>query len=323
MMRNHSQDYALHLRLGETVKVRSESEILETLDSKGTFEGLPFMPEMRKYCGKTFRVLKCADKTCVEGYGMRRIENTVFLEGLRCDGEHHAGCQRACLMFWKEAWLVRMRNGMRQDINVQTDTVNTGTFPTNDPNKTDGIFFCQSTELVNATTPLPWWDIRQYVRDLRSGQLHLFQIVRGLLVLLYNKIQRARGAREFAMLLGERKKTPAECLNLQPGDLVEIKSPLEIQATLNTKGANRGLEFSAEMLKYCGKQYRVLKHINNIILEMTGKMQPIDNTVILDGVICDGSCHRGCPRENLFLWREIWLKRVTAEKSFHSSTTIG
>jgi hypothetical protein len=39
----------LNLRCGELVEVRSEEEILATLDANGDREGLPFMPEMLRY----------------------------------------------------------------------------------------------------------------------------------------------------------------------------------------------------------------------------------------------------------------------------------
>jgi hypothetical protein len=40
-------------------------------------------------------------------------------------------------------------------------------------------------------------------------------------------------------------------------------------------------------------------------------MQPISDTVILEGVTCNGVSRRGCPRDCHQLWREAWLKRVT------------
>ena len=41
------------------------------------------MPEMVPHCGRRFRVYRRAEKTCVEGIGIQRMRNTVFLEGLR------------------------------------------------------------------------------------------------------------------------------------------------------------------------------------------------------------------------------------------------
>src|SRR5258705_198295 len=31
--------------------------------------------------------------------------SAVHLDGVRCDGSAHGGCQAGCLMFWKDAWL--------------------------------------------------------------------------------------------------------------------------------------------------------------------------------------------------------------------------
>src|SRR6266849_5955985 len=51
-LRGTGHSPVLNLRVGDVVEVRSEQEILETLDARGTLEGLPFMPEMLKYRGK-------------------------------------------------------------------------------------------------------------------------------------------------------------------------------------------------------------------------------------------------------------------------------
>jgi hypothetical protein len=106
----------LDLRPGEWIEVRGEAEILATLDDDGTLDGLPFMPEMLAHCGQRYRVYKRADKTCdtVNWTGLRRMENTVHVTMLRCDGSAHGGCQAGCLMFWKEAWLRRSPAGDAQ-----------------------------------------------------------------------------------------------------------------------------------------------------------------------------------------------------------------
>ena len=39
-------------------------------------------------------------------------------------------------------------------------------------------------------------------------------------------------------------------------------------------------------------------------------MVRLNNTVILEGLTCEGICFRNCPRANYFYWREIWLRRV-------------
>src|SRR5271157_3858091 len=98
-----------NLRPGDFVEVKSAAEILQTLDADGTLDKLPFMPEMADFSGKTYKVSKRVVKTCYYGTksGMRKFpaEDVVLLEGLRCSGAAHDGCQKACTIFWREAWL--------------------------------------------------------------------------------------------------------------------------------------------------------------------------------------------------------------------------
>src|SRR6478672_1368191 len=105
-------NHSLNLQAGELVRVKSESEILRTLDEHSSLDSLPFMPEMLEFCGKEFRVYKRADKVCdtIEWQKLRRMKNTVHLQGLRCSGATHGGCQAGCLMHWKEAWLARVND---------------------------------------------------------------------------------------------------------------------------------------------------------------------------------------------------------------------
>src|SRR5262245_56805457 len=94
------------LSAGDWVEVRSKEEILASLDGNGRLQELPFMPQMFQYCGKRFEVFKRAHKTCDTVYPTRsrRLADAVHLK-LRCDGKAYGGCQAACLLFWKEAWL--------------------------------------------------------------------------------------------------------------------------------------------------------------------------------------------------------------------------
>ena len=107
----------LGLRRGEIVEVRSPAEILTTLDDTGSINGLPFMAEMIRYCGQQFAVDRRADKVCdtIATLRSRRINDAVLLEGLRCDGSGHAGCQADCKFYWHEAWL-RRADGNRSTV---------------------------------------------------------------------------------------------------------------------------------------------------------------------------------------------------------------
>ena len=101
---------SLKLRVGDWVEIRSKEEILKTLDHKGQLDGLPFMPSMFQYCGRRFKVYKRAHKTCDTVFPVRgrRVADAVHLE-TRCNGLGYGECQAGCLIFWKEAWLKRVK----------------------------------------------------------------------------------------------------------------------------------------------------------------------------------------------------------------------
>ncbi len=99
----------LDLQPGEFVQVRSLEEIRTTLDENGKYKGLLFMPEMKDFCGKKYRVFKKVRSITLESNGeVRKLKSpTVFLEDVYCDGKRHNDCDRSCLLFWREAWLQR------------------------------------------------------------------------------------------------------------------------------------------------------------------------------------------------------------------------
>ena len=125
----------------------------------------------------------------------------------------------------------------------------------------------------------------------------------------------------FGKLTLKRKRKPQvlsrnyEVLNLRPGERVEIRSAKEIFATLDEKGKLRGLRFTPEMAKFCGKRFRVYKKLENIIIETTGELRKIKTTtVLLEGVFCDGKAHGNCDRSCFCFWREAWLRRIDLPK---------
>lgn len=314
---------AAPLRRGDTVRVRNAADILRTLDGRGRLDGLPFMPEMLRWCGEIIEVRARADKTCdtIEFQGLRRLTGAVHLDDARCDGSAHGGCQAGCLLFWKEAWLQAPEESVVCDppSAERTAVLHAATRHT----ASDGErFFCQATELPGATSPLPWWAATQYIRDMGSGNIGPGRLVHGLLVFFFNKYQglskrvlprqlRIRGGRWYPFITGKHTSTPAETLDLQPGELVEVKSRQEILATLDDRGRNRGLSFDAEMLPYCGQQFQVLRRVEKIINERTGRMQQLpSDCIVLARVTCQAIYHRFCPRAIYPYWREIWLRRV-------------
>jgi len=71
------------------------------------------------------------------------------------------------------------------------------------------------------------------------------------------------------------------------------------------------LWFSPDMRLLCGRRRKVEKKIDKIIVDGTGEMRQLRNTVFLEGSYC-GCPHvafGGCPRSEYVYWREIWLRR--------------
>ena len=98
----------LNLKAGEWVCVKSEAEILTTLDDRGALRGLIFVDEMRRYFDKPCRVHKRLERMFLEeSKQYRSLKNTVLLEGVMCKGIG-IGCDRSCFLFWREAWLRRI-----------------------------------------------------------------------------------------------------------------------------------------------------------------------------------------------------------------------
>jgi hypothetical protein len=310
------------------------------LDSDGTLDGLQFMPEMEAWCGRVFRVSHRADKTCdtVTFSGQRRMRDTVHLEGLRCDGSAHGGCQAGCLTFWKEAWLVRAKDGSGQPVagnglgppaagGCTPAQLRAATRVSPATDEADGadaetVYSCQATRLLTASERLRWFDPRQYVREVRSGNVGLWAAVRQTLLYLLNNVQnlsrrflperlRFRGGSWYPFVFGRLTKTPRETLDLVAGDRVTVKSHAEIVATLDTLGRNRGMGFDTEMVPYCGRTMTVLRRVERLIDEGTGRMRYLgSDALILDGAFCEGRYHGMCPREVYPYWREIWLRRA-------------
>jgi hypothetical protein len=115
------------------------------------------------------------------------------------------------------------------------------------------------------------------------------------------------------------QKTPAASLNLQPGELVRVRSYDEILATLNEDSHNRGMYFDPEMVLFCGGTYRVIDRVTRLINEKTGKMQNLKNDCIILGEVVCQACYsknrRFCPRAIYPYWREIWLERAAPGES--------
>lgn len=332
-------------RAGQWVEVRSKDEILATLDAQGQLDGMPFMPEMLAFCGQKMRVAAVAHKTCdtAKKTGGRKLSTTVHLEKSRCDGSAHGGCQAECFLFWKDAWL-RPVNGPAGPTPPATgcgeaQLLDAASVPS-EPNR----YVCQTTKLHDATTPLRWWDIRQYFYDVWTGNHSLGHVISTLtLATLRNLLDRLpfgyRVSKRFVdamhrILTGrptpiitgrtpKGQRTPTGKLGLQPGETVRIRSADGIEKTIDADGKNRGLSFDPEMSTFCNGEHTVRQRVTKILDENTGVMTTMKEPCItLDDVVCRAeysACRLMCPRAIPSYWREIWLERVEAAEESKST----
>lgn len=297
----------------------------------------------------------CDPPNGLSGFGML---HAVHLEDNRCNGAAHGGCQAKCLNFWKDAWLKKVAgetgpevkvtgiapangSGPKTDKGCTEQDVIAGAFGKRDPATPDEpVYICQSTHLFQATVRLRSWDLRQYLEDYTSGNVSLGRMISAFLLFLYNQVESAglgvgsalrltynlvqgvRGKTPYPWRLGKvprGTKTPSSRSDVQPGELVRVKSHEEILATIDGSGRNRGMSFDPEMVPFTGQTFRVLDRISTIINEKTGKMQTLKNDcIMLDEVVCKAcySTHRRfCPRAIYPYWREIWLERVSPDES--------
>src|SRR5438445_7696641 len=307
------------------------------------------------------RAHKTCDYTTTYPYRTRRLEDTVHLE-TRCDGQAHDGCEAGCLLYWKVQWLKPASRDGEKLVVLGTQTPSetdirstkyTGCSESDvfastqvaDPNGGAPTYTCQATYIPYATKPLNWWDVRQYVEDYRSGNVSLGRVISGLVYSSYYHLSQAGIGLGPAMRwlydrfhplwggalvprkpggIPEGEPTPSVALNLQPGEMVRVKSHQEILKTVDARNRNRGMFWDAELVPYCGGTYRVLKRVTKLIDEKTRKMVVMKNPcIVLDSVVCQArysDCRMLCPKSMYPYWREIWLER--AEEKHASDTPV-
>jgi hypothetical protein len=162
----------------------------------------------------------------------------------------------------------------------------------------DALVTCSDRRLVPSRVSTSWWCVTHL------GVVATLHLVGSKL----GRIAR-RSDRPVAARLNKPAGGTDEELNLQPGEIVEVKSEREIQATLDERGRHRGLLWMPGMAKFCGKRYAVHKRVERIMLESTGQLRKIRNTVLLENVMCEDLY--GCDRSCFHYWREAWLRRVS------------
>ena len=162
---------------------------------------------------------------------------------------------------------------------------------------------CQDDDLIPSSKSYP--KLLYYAERVQEhGIRGTFNRILSLLGLRHRvtTIEGSRSAGKFDFPWEEK-------LNLQPGELVQVRTEEEIRQTLDKNGQLRGMAIMPDMLKYCGKQLIVHKRVERIFMENTQEVRSMKDTVLLEGALCegfDGACDRSC----FFYWREAWLQRV-------------
>jgi hypothetical protein len=298
---------------GDTVHIRPLPEILATLDAQASLDGMPFQPEMMKFCGGEARVFRCLDK--IYDYGrtkhMRRLEGCVLLSNLRCDGSAHDGCEATCYLIWKTEWL-QHSEAARSEV-VPPATVDAARVSNTVAVSTrhGPALRCQFTELHGCTAEYGRMSPSRDLIPLLCGNYSAKAWLIAMFTRMFNGVQSWRGGVRFPPLppLGEHVTKESTALNA--GERVAVLPLEQIARTLNSQSKNKGLWFDVEMVKHCGREYRVTARVQKIIDDATGQMRLMKTPCItLDTVDSTGEgLHFNAQHDPIF-WRESWLRRT-------------
>jgi len=96
---------------------------------------------------------------------------------------------------------------------------------------------------------------------------------------------------------------------MRAGDVVELREPSEILASLDSHGCLDGLPFMPEMLDFFGECFTVKPRVERACdtIDQRG-IHRIPGAVVLNGPRCSGSGHSGCGARCLIYWKEAWLR---------------
>jgi FkbM family methyltransferase len=301
------------LIVGDLVEVRSWDEIRATLDERGCFENLPFMPEMLAMCGQRARVFRGMHRLFDyrKSRRMRHMAGAVLLAGSACDGASHGGCEAACHTIWKAAWLRRIdpREGDRDTAALRRsppDRADTGVLQSS----TQGPrFACQLTQLHAASTPVGDWNPINFWRPLIAGNVAPAAFLVAWLTHLFNEFQHHRGGIGFPSFNpGDSAGPPPEDVHLKQGDRVIVRPPAAIRATLDDRLIHRGMGFESDMLKHCGSSHCVQAEISRLIDIVSGEMRVMKTPAyLLRGVHFSGERQLFNAQYEPLFWRGVWL----------------
>jgi len=189
------------------------------------------------------------------------------IDGLRCSGNDHDGCQRGCLILGKSEWLTKLSTGrpMGSPSVVNTVAISPALKTKVNPDR----YFCQSTELVRVTKPLSLSGrIRVCFSEVVSGDVGVLAVLERIITPIFWKAMDMFVRPRY--VIRPLDKTPLTKTDLKSRELVEVKSADELEQTLNRKGCNRGLRYDHGLNQFYGTRHRVRDRLDRIIIESTG-----------------------------------------------------
>lgn len=110
----------LDLKPGEYVRIKSQTEIEQTLDKNGKNRGLFFDWEMLPYCGRVFKVRSRVSKIIDEPTGkmLTMKQGCILLDGVVCNSQYNPSrlmCPRKIPSYWREIWLERVEDNQQSN----------------------------------------------------------------------------------------------------------------------------------------------------------------------------------------------------------------
>jgi len=103
---------------------------------------------------------------------------------------------------------------------------------------------------------------------------------------------------------------------VKAGDVVMLRPPAEILATLDENARLEGLPFMPEMLEFFGRPFTVEAQVGRACDTVSGQytgVRRLRDTVILDDLRCDGSGHAGCGTQCRLYWKVAWLRPADSD----------
>ena len=101
-------------------------------------------------------------------------------------------------------------------------------------------------------------------------------------------------------------------VGLKTGDLVRVRSRVDIEATLDGWNELKGCAVMPDMWQYCGTTQRVFKVVERFVDERDYRLKKGTGIVLLEGLICQGTEDYGrCDRSCFYFWRVEWLEKIS------------